>query len=148
MDKMINYKKAQISVEMVIISIAVLSMFLSIFYLIDHRNDEIEGIKDYLNAKDEADRLAWNINEVYIAGYGSVRQIYVSNVTRYNTPINLSVFSENRFVRVEWGERFYTSPLVTSRVSGNLTGVFLENFSLTQGLVNISNVLGEIKIEQ
>lgn len=140
--------KGQMSVELILISIAVLSVFLTMFAIINYRNTEITSTKQFLDSKDIADKLARDINEVYIGGFGSNRFVFLSNATLDNTPITLRVFPENRMVKIEWGERFYTSPLVTSRVVGNINGNTSENFTLIQGRVNLTNYMGEIRLAQ
>lgn len=140
--------KSQMSTELVIISIAVLSLFVTMFAIVDYRNTEIMSMKQYLDAKDVADTISWNLNEIYLSGFGAKRFMYVVNSTSDGTPLNIVIYPKNRLVKVEWKERFYSSPLITSRLSGNISGNLSYNISLQFGRLNISNQLGEILLEQ
>ncbi|MGM5485486.1 MAG: hypothetical protein ACQEP1_06475 [Nanobdellota archaeon] len=136
--------KGQITVELIIISIAVLVLFAGIFHVINLRNSEIYTTSNFLDAKDMGEKVAWKINEAYVSGFGSTSFIYVRNTTSDGTPLNITVMPSNRLVKVEWetrDRRYYNVPLVTSSIEGG-------NTTLTQGRLNISNQRGEIQLEQ
>lgn len=141
-------KKSQITVELIIVSSLVLGIFLTLFYIIDYRNNEISSTKNFLNAKDTADEIASAINEVYISGFGTRKTMFIVNTTDEMIEMDIRVLSESRLVVVEWENNFYTSPIVTSRVLGNEINNFSRNFSLQSGQLNISNYMGEIRLVQ
>ena len=65
-----------------------------------------------------------------------------------DTPLQIIVYPKSRSVSVSWGEKFYTSPLITSRISGNIDGNTSNNITLVFGRLNITNSLGEIQLAQ
>jgi hypothetical protein len=140
-------KKSQMTTELIIVSALILGIFLTLFSIIDYRNNEISSTKNYLGAKDAANEVAWAINEVYISGFGTRKTIFVINTTKDTKPLNITVLPKNRLVLVEWENNFYTSPLVTSRVVGN-NSILFENITLHNGELRLTNTRGEIKLEQ
>lgn len=141
-------KKGQMSLELIIISIAVFSLFLSMFAVIDYRNKEIISIKQLFDSKDIGDQVAWNINQVYISGFGANSFVYIPETTTDNTNINITIYPSLRIVHVSWGSRFYTAPLLTSRITDNISGISNYNFTLIPGRLNITNIRGEIHLTQ
>ena len=85
---------------------------------------------------------------MHISGFDAQRSIYLANATTDDTAVVVKVHPSSRLVRVEWGERFYSSPLVTSRISGNVQGNTTLPLTLVQGQLNITNNLGEVYIVQ
>jgi hypothetical protein len=141
-------KRSQMTVELIIVSALVLGIFLTLFSIIDYRNNEIASTKNYLSAKDAANEVAWAINEVYISGFGTRKTIYVANVTFDSDPLNITVLPSNRLVLVEWQNNFYTVPILTSRIVGNISGDTSQNISLQEGQLRLSNYMGEIRLVQ
>lgn len=142
------YKKNQITVELIIVSALVLAIFLTLFAIIEYRNNEISSSKRYFNAKDTAEEIAWGINEVYISGFNTRKTMYVVNTTFDLEPLNIKILPNSRLVVVEWGTNFYTAPLVTSRIKGNISGDVSYNITLQMGELRISNTMGEINVVQ
>lgn len=134
--------KSQVSIDFIIVTSAMMLVFLFLLTVIDHRSTELSGITTRLSAKEVADNLAWNINEAFISGYGSKKSIFVPESLYDQTNFNLTVIPRARLVQITWGTgtQQYTSPLVTSNITGNLT--------LVQGMLNITNDEGTIKIEE
>lgn len=141
-------KKSQMTADLIIVSSLILIIFLTLFTIVDYRNTEILSSRRYLEAKDEAEKVAFAINEIYISGFGTNKIINVNNLTTDNFPLNITILPKSRLVVVEWDEHFYTSPIVTSRVVGNISGNVEQNISLKHGQVRIFNERGEIQIEQ
>jgi hypothetical protein len=142
------YRKNQITVELIIVSALVLAIFLTLFAIIEYRNNEISSSKRYFNAKDTAEEIAWGINEVYISGFNTRKTMYVVNTTFDLEPLNIKILPNSRLVVVEWGTNFYTAPLVTSRIKGNISGDVSYNITLQMGELRISNTMGEINVVQ
>lgn len=142
-------KKSQMTADLIIVSSLILIIFLTLFSIIDYRNTEIGASRRYLEAKDEAEKVAFAINEIYISGFGTSKSINVNNLTKDNFDLFITVLPKSRLVLVEWDEHFYTSPILTSRVIGNISGEIENmNISLKQGNLRLQNVRGEIQIEQ
>lgn len=136
------------SMELIIISVAVLSLFITLFAIIDYRNNEIDSVRDYLEAKDMADSVSWSINEACVSGFGTLRSLDIINETKSGTTMLVEVYPQSRFVKASWGESFYTSPLVTSRVTADINGNTSYNITLIGGAMNITNSKGEIQLVQ
>jgi|GEM_PF-2120941 len=133
-------KHGQVSTEIIILLVVIMGLFLILLTVSEKRDDQLAGIKKYLSAKDIADDVAWNINSALISGFGARRSFAIPAKLSDGTAFNVTVDGPSRSVLVEWGSRMYVAPLLTSNMTGNTT--------LAQGLVNVTNILGVIKVEE
>jgi hypothetical protein len=127
-------KKCQLSIEFLIITIIALLVFLLIVGLVFDKNRDMENYKVYLHAKEVNNLVATSIDEVYIAGDGSVKEIYIPPTLIRNT--NYTTYIVENLVGIRWSGRHHTTPVVTSNITG----------SLSKGYNNISNLQGGIVI--
>lgn len=137
-------RKSQISTEfLVIVSIALL-VFLIIFAIIDKRNDELYSTRTKLYAKQEADKLASNINIIFLAGDGANKTISLPETLRDDRNYSMNIYPSSHLAEIRWsslGEnRQYKATLITSNITGSLTS--LKNQTLTITNSNGGVVIG------
>ena len=132
--------KAQISVDFIIIISIALIVFLYLFSIIDKRNDELYSTRTSLYAKSVSDTLAFNINSVFLAGNGFKKNILLQNKLKDDTGYNLNIYPTEHLIKIAWNNRQYSSPILTSSISGDL--------SLLPGEYEIANINGVITITQ
>ena len=132
--------KVQISIEFIIILAAMLFVFLVIFQISNNRIDEFYNTERFVAAKEIADSVATGINHVYLSGMGSNSSLYIPEKLVAVVDYNITVYSNSRLVEVKWGERTYSSGIMTSvndesnavlspglvEIKHNDSGVFLE----------------------
>lgn len=133
-------KLAQVSTELIILLFVVMGLFLVLLTVSNSRETQLAGIKQYLSAKDVADTAAWSINTALVGGFGSRRSFFVPAKLVDGTEFNVTINASRRSVIVEWRNREYIAPLLTSDVIGNKT--------LAQGRVNVTNTIGVINVAQ
>jgi uncharacterized membrane protein (Fun14 family) len=126
--------------EFLVVLTFIMLIFLFLFTVISQRRDQLLSINRLLSAKETADSVAWNINEAFIAGYGTKKSIYLPNTLADNTNFSLKIIPKSRVVEIRWQQTQYLSPIVTSNITGNLT--------LAQGRLNITNSGGKIILEE
>ncbi len=136
--------RAQISTEFIMITSVMLIIFLMMFSIIDKRDNEVYSGMAVLSARTEGDKLANNINSVFLAKEGAKKTIILPETLKDGNDYLVAIYPSDRLVEVRWnsleGTRTYTSTIVTSKVTGYLSAI--SNTSLT-----ISNIEGGVVIE-
>jgi|SRR3989344_6656064 len=128
--------RAQVSIELIIIIIILVSVFSFLITTISGRENEFLSTRTTLHAKDVAENVAFSINEVFLAGENTTRKIAIPVTLRGNVPYNITYYENARLLYISYEANNYSVPLLTS----NITGVF------TKGDINISYVNGGINI--
>ncbi|MFH1447763.1 MAG: hypothetical protein ABIG39_02775 [Candidatus Micrarchaeota archaeon] len=107
--------RAQISVDFIIASIAVMIMFSLIFNLYAEKNRGINTIMASLEAERIGEKLAWGINDVARAGDGAKTDIIIPETILGE---GYYAYVEGRWVDVTWHhggvENHLSFPLMTS----------------------------------
>jgi len=121
-------RKGQAATDMLLSFAFLLIVFLIVLVIVKQRTDFSVKEQVRLEAKEVADRLAQEINSVYLAGEGMEKNYYLPGSLRGKDSYNLSIYAEHGFVEVMWialGEtRVYDAPLITRDVTGDLVNLF------------------------
>ncbi len=140
--KLYVLNRSQISVEFITILSIALFVFLIVFIVADKRTGEMYNVKTKLYAKMEADKLAADINGIFLAGAGTSKISYLPNTLKDNTGYNISIYPTEHKLEIVWQSSgttdHYSVALVAGEVSGTLSSI---NYP-----VNVSNVNGGIII--
>ena len=120
-------KKAQISVDLIIVLSILLIIFMSLFATIFQRNTQIASYKKQYYARSLSDKAASEINSVFLAGSGATKTIGLPESMKDNTNYNISIYPNARIVEIRWMHRqetrHYGSPIITSNITGTLTEI-------------------------
>jgi hypothetical protein len=127
-------KKSQTSIEFIMITVAVLLVFLILIGLIFEKERDMDRYEIYLNAKKINDYVAMSVDQVYIAGDGSVKEIYIPPALIQNTDYTMQ-FVEN-LMEIKWEDKHYTTPMITSNITGTLKKGY-NNISNQNKVINI-----------
>ena len=134
--------KAQVSVDLIIVLSALFIIFLVVTVTVNYRQDEILSSRSRYNAKSVLDNLASEINSIYLAGDGTSKIIQIPSSLRDGKNFSINIYPDARFIEITWPFRDqkmrYNAPLVSSGISGDLTGI--------NSTTNISNNNGVIRI--
>ena len=131
-------KKAFVSSELYILFTGLLVIFLVVFAFMAPRNASADEKKHLLQAKSVGDLAAWSINEVMLAGHGTTKTLYLPPTLKGSIDYNITVYPTERLVAIRWKDRQYTTPIITSRIGGNLV--------LSKGNNTLTNAYGGITI--
>tara|TARA_Y100000310_G_scaffold110706_1_gene109153 strand:+ start:252 stop:668 length:417 start_codon:yes stop_codon:yes gene_type:complete len=119
--------KSQISVEFIMVVSVVLIVFLVIFSIANKRNDILESQQTKLYAKQLAEKVAININSVFLAGPETNITISLPSSLKDESSYTLSIHPENHIVNIDYvvGDttNHYATTILTSDISGTLTGI-------------------------
>ncbi|MBI2135622.1 hypothetical protein HYU06_00965 [Candidatus Woesearchaeota archaeon] len=135
-------QKSQISVEFIIILAIMLIVFLIIFVVADKRTAEMYNTRTKLYAKMEADKLASDINGIFLAGSGTRKVTMLPNKLRDNSAYNISIYPSEHKLEVTWQSSGTNDHYSAALIAGNISGI-LGNLNYP---VNVSNVNGAIII--
>lgn len=130
--------KAQISVDFIMIFSVALIIFLFLFSIVSKRNGELDSTRTLLYAKSVSDKLAFDINSIFLAGNGVTKTILLQSTLKDDTNYDLNIYPTEHLIKINWNNRQYSSTLLTSSLSGALTSL--------QGEYDIANVDGIITI--
>lgn len=114
-------RKAQSSTEFIIIFSITMAVFLAVLAVVGTRDAEYLNSQRAMQARFYADSLSGHINQVFLAGPGSVATLSVPSVLDDNTQLNLSVSPEGRFTVAAFEGGRYISPFITTLRSPNTT---------------------------
>jgi hypothetical protein len=135
-------KKGQLSIEMIISLSVLIIIFLGVLVLAGQRQSMSESFKSSMYARIVNDQLANGINQVYLAGDGATRVVYLPDTLQDGSGYNLSVYPALHRTTIEWvsvsDTRTYSAGILTSNITGNIS-----SFS---GIVTISRIGGEVTI--
>ena len=136
-------KRSQISAEFIIVLSALLIVILIIFSIFDKRSDEYFYNKRLMNAKEYSEKVASNINTVYLAGSGARTLVELPPALRDQTSYSINIYPQHHIVEITWMSknniRHYSSQILTSNITGTLTNIHSN--------INITNTQGVILIE-
>ncbi len=107
-------RKAQVSVEFIIIFAVMMVVFLLVFSVTNARNEEFFFGTRSLDAKLIADRVSYSVNQVFLSGPGSSASLYLPAAIIDNEEYTLSAHSSARSIIIEWSGRHYVSSLLTT----------------------------------
>lgn len=127
-------KKAQISMEVIIIFFGILLLFSVLFVTYSNRNSEGKELQERQIAIQTLQEFAYTANTVAILGHNSSKTIIVPTTINSN---NYSIFMNNNIMYINWNYKTYSIPVITSNV--NLTYSQKNTFTIT-------NTAGEIII--
>jgi hypothetical protein len=135
-------KKAQLSIEFLILLSFILIFFLIVLAVVNQRsaitNQEITN----LYAKSVADQLSQEINSIYLGGDGLSKSVNLPEQLQDNTDYYVNILPDSKQVRIFWtredNEQFYSAPLVNSNMAGMLINL--------SGQVNLTNNNGIVTI--
>ncbi len=124
-------KKSQVSIELIMVLSVVLIIFTLLIVSINKRYEQYIYERRYLDAKSQAEKFAGTINMIHLSGQGSSTRILMPHSLEDGSPYNISLSA--MAVNIEWpGKttiRHYSTPLITSNISGNFSYDSLINFT-------------------
>jgi hypothetical protein len=134
--------KAQVSVEMVILLSALLILTMGIISSFASSSDRSFFSKRGMSAREFSEKLAYGINNVYLAGDGASADIVIPSTLIDNTNYSIVIFPSQHILEISWKasqdvERHQVQ-LLTAGLAGKLSGIY--------GSVGLSNVNGTIII--
>jgi hypothetical protein len=133
-------RKAQVSIELIIILGLIFVIFLGVLSIAGNRAKDQNRITRMIEVKDIADSFSLDLNQVFLAGDGAEKKVFLPSTLRGSDSYNLTVFPASHLVNIRWnslGElRHYDAPLISGNISGRL-----ENLS---GEFILTNVYGEV----
>lgn len=135
-------RKAQVSVEIIILLSALLILLMGIISSFAPASDRSFFSKRGMSAREYSETLAYGINNVYLAGPGSSATISLPKTLIDNTAYNITIYRSQHILEISWKARQdierHQLQLLTADLNGNLTGI--------SGDVGLSNVNGTIMI--
>ncbi len=132
-------KKAQSTVEAMIILAVLLIFFTSIFTYSNSIEKDVWRNSESIYARDLCDNVGWSINQVYQAGEGTMSFVYLPEKLPGNVNYNITIYPEPQIIEIRWLTKRYFTTLLTSNVSTSIP--------LQPGRLNITNN-GGIILEQ
>jgi hypothetical protein len=136
-------KKSQLSVDFIIVLSIAFIIFLVMFSIADKRNNTIDSQRTRLYAKQEADKLALELNSMQISGPSVNKTIRFPDSLKDETPYNMTIYPQERLVRILYDfqekTRHYDTTILTSNVS---------NTSDIKGNIKLVHSEGGIEIEK
>jgi len=132
--------KGQISVELLIIVIVLLGIFSAILATTTSREGEFLVTRTTLHAKEVADNVAFTINQVFLGGPGTTKEIVLPTTLRGNIPYRLNYSYSNHLLIINYSSSYYTAPLITGNISGDFPFPITPYLNITHEVfgVNIS----------
>ncbi|MBI2107907.1 hypothetical protein HYU10_00960 [Candidatus Woesearchaeota archaeon] len=120
-------KKTQISADFIITISISLIVFLAVFYIADNRNTALRSYEAGLYARQEADRLALELNSIFIAGPNSTSTIFFAGILKDGTPYNLTLVPLKRTANIEYDfeglQRQHQAGILTANITGDLMNI-------------------------
>lgn len=137
-------KRSQITVDFIIVLIIALILFLVLFSTIDKRTTQMYSLRTNLYAKEMADKVATNINTIFLAGDGTSNTLIIPETLKDLTDYELRIYPNSHIVDISWyfadSRRHYSSPILTSGIDGNTTlhdTLGIIHFTNNNGIVNV-----------
>ncbi len=124
-------KKAQSTVEAMIVFAVLLILFTSIFAYTTLVEKDVWRTRETIYARDLCDSVGWSINQVYQAGEGASSFVYLPETLYGNIDYNITIYPEPQIIEIVWLEKRYLISLLTPEILGNL--------QLQPGRLNITN---------
>ncbi len=132
-------KKAQISVEFLIIIGVALIMFMFLFKIAADKSQQFAVQSSQLYAKQLTDKVAQNVNSIYLAGNGASKTIILPETMMNNLDYSINFYPDYNLVEINYSNGKYASFLFVPEIQTNLTNI---NYPITiennNGVVLIS----------
>lgn len=135
-------RRAQVSIEMVILLSALLILLMGIISTFSSATDRSFISRRAVSAREFSERLAYGINNVYLAGEGAETEILIPQTLIDNTNYSISIYPSSHILEVSWKARQdierHQVQLLTAGLTGNLSGI--------HGPVSLLNANGTVVI--
>jgi hypothetical protein len=135
-------RKAQVSVEMIILLSALLILVMGIISTFSSASDRSLFNRRTVSAMEFSENLAYGINNVYLAGEGAGAEVVLPTTLIDNTDYSIIIYPELHILEISWKARqdieTHQVQLLTAQLGGKLSGI--------NGSVSLSNVNGTIMI--
>lgn len=126
--------KSQISIDLIIVFSILLVISSSVFVTVNRRNAELISSRSRLYAKAICERIATDINTVFLAGDGTKKTIGLPDSLKDNSNYMINIYPTSHIVEVLWfygnETRRYNCPILFGDLTGNLTNI-LDDFNVT-----------------
>ena len=136
-------RRAQLSVEMIILLSAVLIILMAMLSSFATGPEKSVFNKRSASAREYSERLAYAINNIYLAGDGAGLSLELPQTLIDGTGYSMNIYPDKHLIDITWlsGANFDHSSiqLLTSSLSGKLSGI--------KGNLNLTNSGGVIIIE-
>ena len=138
------HSKAQVSIDFTISIMIAMILFVIILYSAHSHHHEMDSVVQSMDAKHVSERLAWGIDEVYLAGNGAAGRVNLPETVHGGKNYALRVYPGSVLINYSSreGEKFCSHRILTKNING--TGSGLE---LTPGTIQITNTNGTIYLE-
>ena len=137
-------KKSQVSAEFIIIISVLMIMFIAIISSSKPKENHLNEIRTEIYAASEAEKLAEEINAVYLAGEGASKEVIFPSSLREGSNYHLTVYPISHVVLINYSsegrQRTYSSTIVTSGISGDI--------SMINSAITLRNINGAVTIEK
>lgn len=136
------HKKAQISIDFTMAITLALMFFILILYSAHSQLNELDSVVQSLDAKHVSEKLAIEINSVYLSGNNAAKNITLPETIHGGKIYTLRVYPRSTMVNYSSGEgeNFYSHRILT-RINGIEAGL-----ELTPGKIQIQNINGTISL--
>ena len=137
--------KGQVSIELLIIIIILVSILSFLLTTTTSRESEFISTRDTLHAKEIADEVSFSINEVFLAGSGTTKEIRLPPTLRSGANYSLLLYDKAHLLEIRYfKEGSANKSYLTTLLASNITGSFPDS----GGTINIThlNITGMINI--
>lgn len=126
--------KSQVSTDLIIVLSVLLIVFSSVATTVNHRNEELTSSRTRLYAKALCERIATDINTVFLAGDGAKKTVELPELLKDNSNYLVNIYPKSHIVEIFWfygnETRHYSCPILFGDLAGNLTNI-LDDFNVT-----------------
>ena len=126
--------KSQVSTDLTIVLAVALIIFLSIFVTIENRNNELNHLKTKLYAKAICDKVAIEINTIFLAGDGAQKTVELPDSLKDNSNYIVNIYPKAHIVEVVWfygnQTKYYHCPVVSGDLTCGLTNI-VDDFNIS-----------------
>jgi type II secretory pathway pseudopilin PulG len=136
-------KRGQAGVELMITIAMILIIFLGILSLSSQQSTRSEITQNNLEAQKVLHRISTSINQVYLAGDGVTKTVWLPTSLDSGKEYNLTIYPSSHKVVLVWRPLKDTRAISAGILPGNITGTII-NFT---GPINISNNKEVVSIE-
>jgi uncharacterized protein (UPF0333 family) len=131
-------KKAQSSLEFMVVLALILVVFIFFLAVFEKRKDEFASKPDEFAAKTLAENVALSVNKVYILGSNSSSTVFIPEVLYHTSNFSITIYGNSRIVDIKYRLKHYSYPILTSNINTIL---------LPKGhIINITNSGGDIYV--
>lgn len=120
-------KKAQISVDLLIIMSIALIMFMFFFKIASDKTQQFEIQSSQLYAKELTEKVAQEIRSAYLGGDGYVKRVNLPSSLMNNRDYSLNFYPDYFLLEINYSingeDSRYASFIPTARISGNLSNI-------------------------